>query len=219
MAIVSTKGTKVFLTKAGAAGTVVTATAITKAKPAVVTVASVTGITAGDIIVAVSTGFPELDGKTFVVQNVTTGGANTFELAGSDTTGSSGTFATGTFTQYKPADKVEICLSSLTIDASSVSDISVATFCNPTGTVPGNPQLGGITLEGFIDITKDGYKEIQIAGAEVPSIARYLEVVLPSNGYLVCKLNISSVSWTVPLEGSASYSATATQVEAIKHAF
>jgi hypothetical protein len=208
MAAVSTKGLAIYLHKGGVAATELVPTAITKAKPAVVTVASVTGVTAGDVVTLDTTAFPELDGKTFVVGNVVTAG-NTFELVGSDTTGSAATLGANPKAHVlKAADQIKLCLSSIDFSTDAGGSVSCGTFCDPTASIATPPQTAGtITMNGFIDKLDAGYGELLKAVED--GVQRMLQIVLPqSQGYIVAPVTLSSLGWGTPLEGAISFTAS-----------
>lgn len=202
MAILSTKGLTVQVQKGSATGTELTPTDISKAEPAVVTVADTTGMSQGDFVTMAGTSFTELDGKQFIVGAVT---ATTFELLGSNTTGSGATLGgTPTATYYTTADLQGLCLSSITVNNPEAGTISVGTFCNPGASVPGNPTAGSLTLSGYVDIQDQGY--LELLTAEDDGLPRGLKITIPSNGYLVASIIVGSVTWDLPLEGAAGYS-------------
>ena len=212
MTAVSTKGTVVQIQNGALPGTPLTITAITKAKPP--SISAVNTLAAGDVITfGTSTGFTELNGKTFVVGKTPTGAA--FTLAGVDLTGSTGTMAAGiTATAHPAGDFVNLCISELSIGASSVSDIDVGTLCGPA-TIAGPATLGSLTIGGYVDPADSGY--IEVLAAEVDGKPRAFKITLPASaGYLLGLVTISSVSWGVPLSGAVSWSATASHNSQIK---
>ena len=201
MAVTNSKGVKICITD-GSAGTSVTPTAITKAKPAEVTATNT--LKDGDIVVIKGSGFSELDGKTFVVANSS---SSKFELLGSDTTGSTGTLgATPTATAYPASGLVCLCLSSFTINSDAPGTIDVSTFCDPSASIPsGVGSAGTFDFSGYVDTTSTDYPALLKAvedGAE-----RYLRVVIPgNNGYIVAPVKFSSVTWDLPIDGAVGYS-------------
>ena len=68
----SSKGVEIYMGKAEATPLELTPTAISAAKPAVVSLASTTGISEGDAVKVSGTGFKELDGKWFTVGTIDT---------------------------------------------------------------------------------------------------------------------------------------------------
>lgn len=210
MAIINTTGVAIYLSTGDAAPVDLVPTAISKAAPAVVTVASVAGLTVGDVIVMGTTGFAELDDKFFAVGDINATN-NTFTLIGSNTllsTGSLSASPTGTVTTA--ADQVKLCLSSIEIAADSVNEIDVSTYCE-VGTLPGKKTPGTLTLTGFADPEDAGIAELAIADED--GISRFIEVVMPGtgNGYLIGKVTLSGLSYTVPLEGAVGFTISGTQ--------
>jgi len=215
MSITSTKGLTICLTKGNAVGVNLTPTNISKANTVVVTVASTTGLFTGQIVKMTGTGFTELDGKTFVVGTVT---PTTFELLGANTTGSSGVLSGTPVAAYFPdAQKECLCLSAIDIAAGSTNTISVATFCDTSASVPGNPSPGTVTLSGYIDKDSTGYKEL--VAAELDGQPRHMIVTVPGNGYFMADIIIGSVSYTLPLEGSVGFSFSASFSSKLRHIF
>jgi hypothetical protein len=208
MTAVATKGLAIYLHKGGVAATELVPTAISKASPAVVTVASATGLTKGDVVKMESTGFKELDGKTFVIGTVDTT-ANTFQLIGADTTASTGTLgATPKAHVYKAADQIKLCLSSIDFSTEAGGTVSVGTFCDPSATIATPAATAGtVTLNGFIDKADTGYAELLKAAED--GVARMIEIVLPQDqGYIVAPVTLSSLGWQTPLEGAIGFTAS-----------
>lgn len=211
MAASSTKGVKICLVKDGATGTALTVTAVTKAKPAVLTVgAAAATMKTGDVVTlgASATGLSEIDGKTWVVGATT---ATTIELLGSDTTGSTGTFADGSATTgYKDADMVCLCLSSLTFNPEEAQTISVATFCDPSASIPGAVAgAGTMDFGGYVDVTSNDYLELYKAIQQTSAKTYQVRIFLPnSQGYIVFPATLATLNWDIPLEGAIAYSGT-----------
>lgn len=212
----STKDTKICVTKSGAAGTTVTATAVSKAKPAEITATNT--LTVGDMVYLAddSTGLSEIDGKTWIVGSAT---ATTFTLLGSDTTGSSGTFAAGTAIKgYKEADFECLCLSSISFNRDTAQPVSVATFCDTTATIPGPaPAAGTMDFAGYADTTKTDYSTL--LDLEESGSVEHWRVTFPGNGYLLFDASVDVINVGVPLEGAYTYSGTATLISRSRHVF
>lgn len=224
----STKGTTVSVLKGSATAASLTPTAISKAAPAVVTVASVTGISAGDLIkfpasgATGASGFSELDGKTWVVGTVTTG-ANTFTLLGSDTTASTGTLAASpSISHYADATKMVAltCLvGEFTLNDETPNTVSVPTFCDPSATIPSQVVgAGTVDINGYIDVLDAGYKELHAAKAD--GLERTWRVKLGnSQGYLVMAGILSKLTPGVPIDGANGFAGTITLSSAYRHLF
>lgn len=216
MAVVSTKGLKIWMSKAAASPTVLVPTAISDALHPVITVASTTGILQGDLVTFANTGFAELDGKTLVVDSVT---ATTFTVIGADTTNSTGVLgATPEARHYEADDLCPLCLSAIDIAAGTINPISVATFCDPTASVPGNPTAGTVSFTGYVDVSDPCYPELLKAADD--GLPRVIKIDLPGgNGYLVGTVIIGAASYAIPLEGAVAYTFTGTQSSKITHVF
>ena len=206
--IVNTKGLKILMSAPGATATTLTPTAISAAKPAVVTVADVASLNEGDVVSFSGTTFPSLDGKTFVIGTID-GTAKTFEVVGSDTSGETGSIgATPAADVLDTTTFTNICAAEIAVDANTPGTISVATFCDVTAAIPSSIQEpGNMVFTGFLDITDDGYKAL--LDAETAGTSVTVEIVFPQNGYLLAKGVISAVTFTeIPLDGAVKYQAT-----------
>lgn len=222
----STKGTKVCVLKGSAAATSLTPTAITKAKPAVVTVADVTGLSVGDIVTFPATGatgasgLSSLDGKSWIISSIAAVG-NTFTLAGSDSTADTGTLSgTAAVSAYpNAANMLCLCLSSITFNPESANTVSVATFCDPTATIPSQVVgAGTIDIGGYVDITDPGY--IELLAAQADGKSRTWRITLGNGqGYIVYDGILSTLSLDLPLDGAVAYSGTITLGSAYRHLF
>jgi len=212
----STKGTQVHLLRGDATPTILTPTAITEAKPAVVTVASTTGMTDGDIVVMKDTGYDELNEKAFIAGVVN---ATTFELMSMDLSGSTGALAaTPKAHTFTSADAVLLCLSALTMNVNEPGTVSTGTFCDPTTSLPSAVvEAGTLTMTGYVDVTSPDYQELLIA--EEDGLERVIRVTLPSNGYLIAPITISTINWDLPLDGAVGYNCTAVLGSKLKHVY
>ena len=222
----SSKGTKVCVLKGSATATSLTPTAISKAAPAVVTVASVTGLTVGDLVKFPDTtdpgysGFAELADKTFAISKIDPT-SKTFELAGADTTTSTGTLgATPTIAQYPSATSMLcLCLSSLAFNPESANSISTATFCDPTASIASQVVgAGTIDIGGFVDIADAGYKEL--VAAEADGKSRSWRITLGNGqGYILFDGVLSALSLDIPLDGAIAFKGTVTLSSKYRHLF
>ena len=212
----STKGLTVHMTKAAATPTTLTPTAITKASPAVVSVADTTGIISGNVVAMSGTDFPELDGKTFIVNIVD---ATDFELLGADTTDSTAALGgTPVADVYDEADMVLICLSALTQNATEPATVSTGTYCDPTTSIPSAViEAGTLTLDGYVDVDSADYQELILA--EEDGLSREIRVTLPDNGYLIAPMVVSLITWDLPIDGAIGYSGTGVLGSKLRHVF
>jgi hypothetical protein len=204
MAASSSKGVQICA--ATGAGSAIIPAAVTKAKPAVLTVPSTTGAKAGDVvyIAANGTGFSEIDGKTWVLGAGST--ATSFELLGSDTTASTGTLVVApSITYYPPASMTCLCLSEFTFNPENPGTVSVATFCDPSATIPqATVSAGTVDIGGYVDITATDYKAL--LAMSLDNKKHDFRVTLPNNGYIMFSGTLSSFNWAVPLDGAIAYS-------------
>lgn len=224
----STKGTKISVLKGSATAASLTPTAISKAAPAVVTVASVTGITAGDLVtfpatgVTGASGFSELDGKTWVVGTVT-GGSNTFTLLGSDTSASTGTLAASpSISHYADSTKMVSLtgiIGTITFNGEAANTVSVATFEDPSASLPSQiVGAGTVDLAGYLDKTDAGYKELY--AASVDKVSRKWRIQLGNDqGYYVFDGPLSAFNPDVPMDGGNGFTCTIALASKYRHLF
>lgn len=216
MSIINTKNVEVFIQVGAQAGITSAPISISKASPAVVTLASAANLAKGDVVTFSNTTFSELDGKTFAIGEVTLA-TNSFTVLGSDTTNSTGVIpSVGALVTAIPANAmVKLCLSSMEIGADTVNTIDVSTYCDTSAQIPGKSTPGTITLSGYADKDDTGLAEI-IKAADDQQV-RAFEIVLPNdNGYIVGQVSLSGLSYGVPIEGAVTFSVTGTQASKIR---
>ncbi len=219
-----TKGQKVDVLKGSASATSLIPTAISKAAPAVVTVASITGIAVGELIkipdtsVAGASGFTELNGKTWVVGSIT---GSTFTLLGSDTSVSAGALAASpSFSRYaEAASMVNTCFSDITPNVEAPATISVATFCDPSATIPSAVVAPGtVDIAGYIDKSDVGFQELFKAYND--GVSRSWRVTMGSSqGYIVLEGVLSSFVPGMPIDGAYAYTGSITLGTKYRHLF
>ena len=215
MGATSTKDLRILITTADAVGESLIPTAITSAKPAVITVTNT--LADGDVVFCINTGFPELDGKYFMVASAS---GTEFTLLGSDTAGSTGALAVSpTVSAYdQTEDMVSLCLATITLNVDEPGTVSVATFCDPSATIASAvSQAGTLSFTGFVDILDEDYQELLLA--ENDGVERVMTIELPSNGYLVAPMTFTSISWDLPVDGATGYSGTAVLATKMVHQF
>lgn len=220
MAVSSIKGLNIWLEKGTHSPVKITPASVANGQNALVTFdSSSSQLENGDIIKVNTSGFTELDGKSFVVGTLdkTTPNAATFKLLGSNIT--QGTLDTTNvdFEVVHSSDMVKLCLSGVDIAAGTPSTIDISTFCNPGASLPGNPAAGTFTFNGYTDIADAGYQELLIA--ETDGIQRAIKFDIPNQGYLIGETIIGSVTWNLPLEGSSDYSFSAAMSVPLRHVF
>lgn len=217
MSAKSSKGLKICITKGSATPSNVVATAISNAKPAVVLIASTTGMKDGDIVVPKDTGFSELDGKAFVVGSLIVD--TSFALVGSDTSVSTGTLVgTPKIDHYPESDMECLCLSSLTMNADDPGTIDTGTYCDPSASLPSAAvSAGTLSFAGFVNIADADYQELLVASDD--GVQRQLRIMLPNNGNLVAPVTFSNIVWDLPLDGAIGYSGTAVLGSKLRHVF
>lgn len=211
----STKGTKLCVLAKSATGTPLVPTAISKATPAEVSVAATTGLKAGMLVkfpatgATGATGFAELDGKVWAVANVT---GTTFDLVGSDTTASTATLAgTPSITAYQGAnDMACICASVIEFNPEDSNTVSVATFCDPTATIPSQVVgAGTVNLEGYVDTNDAGFLELLKASED--GVSRDFRITRgDGTSYYLFSGIVGNITPTLPLDGAEGFSTSIT---------
>jgi hypothetical protein len=196
-------------------------TDVTEAKPAVVTVASVTGLNVGDMIFVPvgSTGLPEIEGLPWIIGSIDAG-ANTFTLLGSDTENSPGTFAsTVPLDVYSVVNGlVNLCPDAFSTSPGTAEVIATPTFCDPTASVPGaGAQAGTVEFQGYVDITNPSYAEL--LKAKDDGRARLFRIEIAQNGYLLFVGTVSTVVLDIPLQGATRWTATVVLASVPRHLF
>lgn len=219
MTAISTKGITIGIQSGDASGTSLDISAITAANPPVVSLGTPLGAAplVGDIVVFGSTtGFDELNGKAFLVADTPAPSVNDFALAGVDLSSTSGAISGSiTATLYSTTDFINLCLNQLDIGEATVNTVDVGTFCGPAS-ITGQPQLGTLSIGGYVDPNDTGYAEV--LKAEADGAPRVIVVEFPAGyGSLVGIVTVGSVSWQVPLEGGIAWTATCSQNSQIRY--
>ena len=216
----STKGVQICVVKGGATGVNLgDITALTTAKPAVISVADTTGVAVGDVIQipAGATG-TSLDGKPFIV-GVVAANSTDLTLLGSDTTNNTFIAAPAVDVIGHPSTDMEcLCFASLAFNAEAAQTVSVATFCDPTASIPG-AVVGAGTLDftGFVDVTTTEY--VELLAMEADGAARTWRITLPGNGYIVFPGTLATFGWDIPLDGAVGYTGTIALGSKPRHLF
>jgi len=193
-----------------------TVSSATKAAPSNVTVGSASeSYSDGDLVYIYETESDNLNG-TWCAGNAS---GTTFDALSSNTTNDTVTVSSGYVDHYVQADLTKLCLSAININGTEPNTISVATFCEPTATIDSQVQEAGtLTMEGYVDVTSQDYPALYEAwqlGDE-----RLIRIDLgPDQGWLVARGRVSSVNWSVPIDGAIAYTFTMTLSEAFKHSF
>lgn len=217
MAIQSTAGLTVHMSKQGVTTTDLTPTAITKADPPVVTVASTAGLANGDLVKTTGTDFESIDNQVWVVAALT---GTTFELAGADTSAEAGSLggtpvaAVWVATDMEPLQGV---VNGIDPTAGTPNEIDISTFANRGATLPGIAQAGTLSLTGFVDTAYTGYSELILA--EDDGARREFRVTIPGHEHLVVGITVGSIDWAPPIEGAVAFTASATMNERMRHLF
>jgi len=165
---VPSKGTQFWIEKGSNVDTslMIIPTAISKTNPTSITCVA-SAAKPGQVVFCDRTGFPELDGKYFLVDKTSTPTA--LKLTGSNTTNSQGVLSTDIDEPPKVCvyvegiDALPLCVSTFSYDAGTAQSINVGTFCDPLATIPGAPTDGSATFAGYTSPTDGGYRELMDA--------------------------------------------------------
>lgn len=215
MAATSSRGVKICITKAGATPTSIAYTAISKAKPAVVSGTNTAAV--GDVVFISGTGFASLDNKTWVAGPNTSG--SSLELLGSDTTKEAAAGTGGKVDHYNAGDMICLCWSNMSITADQPSVISAGTYCNPDQSFPSAiSSAGQISFGGYVDASSQEYAEMILASED--NVQRQIRVMLPANnGYLAATVTFSALTYSFPLDGMVEYSGSGVLGSKFRHLF
>lgn len=196
------------LPPSGGPATPIGATAISKAAPAVVTVATgdAASLLAGDYIKVIDSGWPELDGKSFSVGTIT---ADSFPLLGSDTTDASGTISPATtLTAIQDADLLLFCLTQVQRSVEAADAIDVSTFCGPES-LAGTPTPGTLSVEGFVNYDEDAYLEWIQAMKDGQQRTFVLELPTSVGGVVIYDIVVSGFEETFQLDDACAFTGEA----------
>ena len=202
----STKGVTVCMITGGETGTPLSLSAVTKAKPAVVTVPDTTGMIDGDLVYIGTTGLSEIDGRHWPIMVVD---GTTISLVGSDTAASQGSFVDGADSLHYPSTAMTcMCWATMDFNPEEPETLSVGTYCDPTAQISSAATAAGtVDFTGYIDIASPDY--VELLAAEADNTQRQFRVTMPDNGYLVYPATISQITQEVPLDGALGYSGVA----------
>jgi hypothetical protein len=216
MAAKSSKGVQICLTgpvENTASSQQATITLISMTKPTVITADNFAK--AGDVVTIAGTGSAVLDGKSFIAGPNTS--ATEIELIGADTEGvAPPSVYQGTASVY--SEVTCLCLNALAINAETPGTVSVATYCDPTASIPSVVvQAGTLTFGGYVDVNAEDYQAL--LDAEADGLQRLIRIELPANGFIVAPITVSQLTWDLPLDGAIAFTGTATLGSKPKHLF
>ena len=219
MAASNSKGVTIQIAKPTATGVTITPTAVSSAKPAVVSTADTTGLVEGQLIKvpAGATGYPEIDGKFFTVGTIVAD--TTVVLNGSDTTGSAGVFATtADLVAYPAADMETLCLSSISFNPDTPETVSVGTFCDPSASISSaSASAGTVDISGYVDITASDYGAM-LAWYD-DGQPRQVLISMPNNGAITFPMTLSSLNWDIPIDGALTWNGSGSLGSRPQHLF
>lgn len=188
----------------------------TKAAPSVVSVQAATeAYSEGDLVLITDTDSKMLNGPWCAGSPSGT----QFTALSSNLINDTVTVQDGSVEHYLQNDLTLLCLSAITINGTEPNTISVGTFCTPSATIDSQVQeAGSLTLEGYVDVTSADYPALYDAWQL--NDVRLIRVDLGDDqGWLVASGRVSSVNWSVPLDGAISYTFTMTVIDPFKHCF
>ena len=198
----------------GAPSKVTMGSAPTQGDPTTITAAT-TNLANGDIVVCAKTGWKSVDN----VQIASDSSATTFKALGCDSTRETVSATAGTVEHYAADDMTKICPSGFTDNSNTPGTISVATFCNPSATLPGAvTDAGTVELTGYVDACDPSY--IALYDSYETSDQRFLRIDLgPDQGYLVMPVTALSMNWDIPLEDAVQFTLTMVKGSETRHLF
>jgi hypothetical protein len=186
-------------------------TAATYADPMVLTVANSAAV--GDIAIVSGSGFAELDNRPVRVSAAT---ATSVDLD-IDATGFGTIRAGATVRFFGAAAWLELCLAGLEIDSGTVESITIGTYCDAGAALAGAPSNGTVNINGFLDVTDPGYKELEKAAAD--GIPRTFKLVLPQSAnptstdgtggaYYFINATVGAISLAFPVGQPATFTSS-----------
>lgn len=186
----------------------------TQGKPTEIS-ASLTGLADGDLVVCADTNWKSVDN----VQVASSATNTKFDALGCDSTREAVASKIGTVEHYAADDMTKICPSGFTDNSNTPSTISVATFCDPTATLPGAvTDAGTVELTGYVDACDPSY--IALYESYESQDQRYLRIDLgPEQGYLVMPVTALAMNWDLPLEDAVQFTLTFVKGSATRHLF
>jgi hypothetical protein len=200
MARISAQNTKVYIGD-GTAAVVSAVSAVTKAAPAVATLADVAGITKGDLIVLDKTGLKSVDGRVFIVGTIDAT-AKTVELVGSDASAEAAAATAGEATAHGAQ---EVCLTTFSRNSPAAAQIDVTTLCDEARRrVAGIPDSGTFRFDGFYDSTDTGYAALR--GFYAANENRPIAIVPRDGSMLSFTGSITALSETFGVDQAVAFS-------------
>ena len=217
MSAKSSKGVQISLTgPVDTAGSFTTATITDISNTNPVILGATNTAKAGDIVTVNGTGYTLLDGKSFIAGPNTS--ATEIELIGADGTNVPASTDPFTGTAKVFSEMTGLCLNALAINADTPGTISVATYCDPTASLPATVvQAGTLTFGGFVDVTAEDYPALLQASED--GLQRIIRIQLPDNGYIIAPVTVASLTWDLPLDGAIGFNGSATLASKPVHRF
>jgi hypothetical protein len=188
-----------YLTATGAAEPAAVAlTAITNAKPAVLSGVIPAEAANGDVLLINGTGEPLLDGYAFRIANLVAGVSA--ELDDFDGTRMAAAVAGGTFQLFSKTEPdgtlLEACMATITVTGQAPDSIQMDDMCG-TATVLGSPKPPTFTFSGFVDQESPGFSNLWQASLESPKQKRWLLIDYTNEGgYIFGPVEIGEMTVT-----------------------
>ncbi|CAB3681839.1 hypothetical protein R8871_02555 [Paraburkholderia graminis C4D1M] len=175
-----------------------------KSKPCVVQFDDVSKLRNGAAVYVIGTGWPSIDLKSWVVQNIDVE-AKTAELANTDTSAedeSLGTNAAWLLRAY-----IDVCAVSYQINQNAAADIDTTTLCDDEKTsLVGFGDPGTLTFDFFIDPTDPDYQELR--DAQKDGRTRMFEIVYRNKAVRTLPVIVQSVNESGGVDQAVQGSAT-----------
>lgn len=175
-----------------------------KSKPCVVVFDDVSKLRNGAAVYVLGSGWPSLDLKSWVVQNIDVQ-AKTAELAGTDTSAEDDTF--GKNAAWLLRAYIDVCAVSYQINQNAAADIDTTTLCDDEKTsLVGFGDPGTLTFDFFIDPTDPDYQELR--DAQKDGRTRMFEIVYRNKAVRTLPVIVQSVNESGGVDQAVQGSAT-----------
>lgn len=194
------QGTRLYIQDDPGLDAGITATAITKAKPAVITFSSVPAeYEEGRVVLVTGFGWHSIDNKSFQIADVS---GNAITLADSDTSDEADDATLGTLAAV---DLVEFCMATFGNDEPAGPDIDTTTMCDDERvTESGLPAVSTWTATGFwdsADSSQTRLRDVKRSGETAVFVAQFRD-----DSGLVFSGNVKNLNVTAGVDQSVNIS-------------
>jgi len=201
-----------YVSLVGAADPVATTiTTITKAKPPLVTPATMPpNLASGDFVLFTGTTEPLLDGFAFRIQNKL---ATTFELADIDGTKFTAAVNKGSFQAFNltgATAMLSACMATVTVTGTAADTINLDDMCSAQ-TLYGDAKPPTFSYSGFVDKASPGFGNLVDASVNIPKPNVWVLIDYTNNGgYIFGPAQIGEITITASTNQGLQFSGTGT---------